>query len=119
MKYEKTIFEYNGQYIKEVQGEFSKQKWVLIPREKVYFLHNNTLSSNITMAIFEEDGVIYLMSYVFEEDNKYLKCALDNVKKSKYSNITEPEMDKKINNSGYPYYEMDSIYYCEWCTRDR
>lgn len=71
------------------------------------------------MAIFEECGVIYLMSYVFEEDKEYIKCALENVKKSNYSNITEPEIDKKINNSGYPYYEMDSIYYCEWCTRDR
>ena len=116
----KNVFEYNGQYIKEFQCKFSKQKWVLIPKKKVYFLHKNTLSSNdITMAIFEEDGVIYLMSYVFEEDKEYIKCALENVKRSNYSNITEPEIDKKMNNSGYPYYEMDSIYYCEWCTRDR
>lgn len=116
----KNVFDYNGQYTKVYYGEFSKERWVFIPKKKVYFIHKNTLSSNdITMAIFEEGGVIYLMSYVFEEDNEYLKCALENVKKSNYCNISEPENDKKINNSGYPYYEMDSIYYCEWCTRDR
>ena len=112
-----NIYEYDGQYIKE--GEFSNLKWVIIPKEKVYFLHKNTLSSDVTMGIFEEDGVIYLMSYVFEEGKEYMKCALDNVKRSNYRNINEPEIDKKRSNSGYQCYEMDSIYYCEWCTRNR
>lgn len=71
------------------------------------------------MGIFEEDEVIYLMAYVFELDTKYLQCALENVKKSNYSDVLEPENDKRTNASGYPFYEMDSIYYCEWCTRDR
>lgn len=120
MKSKESIFEYTGQYLKELHGKYSMEKWVFVPKEKVHFLHKNTLSSDdITMGIFEENGVIYLMSYVFEEDKKYIRCALENVKKSNYCNVTEPEMDKKVNNSGFPYYEMDAIYYCEWCTRDR
>ena len=30
----KSISEYTGQYIKELQGKFSKYKWVFIPKQK-------------------------------------------------------------------------------------
>lgn len=115
----KENFEYKGQYIRESEGGASGFKWVYVPREKVYFLHENTLSSGIMMGIFEEDEVIYLMSHIYDEAKEHIKCALANVKRSNYNNIYEPENDKKINKSGHSYYEMDSIYYCEWCTRER
>lgn len=113
MKY--LASEYFGRYIEE----FSGQKWVVVPKEKVSFLHYNSLSSDIMMGIFEEDNVIYLMSYVFEKDETHLKCHLLNIKRSNYKNIREVELDRKTTNLGHLYYAMDSIFYNEWCTRDR
>lgn len=113
------LSEYNGKYVKEIKGSYSIEYWVNVPKEQVEFLHKATLfGDDILSGAFVEDGTIYLMCWVFEEGNFY-KCALDFVRKSNYKTVEGLMEDKKKNQNGYIYYVMDSLYYNEWCNKNR